>query len=111
MDLSPADTYIHFVLQAASPAVSLSPLPGQLTSPSLRRISRRDKDLGLPATGLAAAAAVSPASLASPPYNGSSDEEAERMEENDEGADEGDEELSEVGTPEVQLLHDSNGTI
>ena len=33
------------------------------------------------------------------------------MEENDEGADEGDEELSEVGTPEVQLLHDSNGTL
>ena len=80
------------------------------TSPSPRRISRRDEDLGLPAaapeaaglpdTAPATASEASPASVADLPYQGSSDEEAE---ERTAGADDGEEDeiSSKEGTPEV----------
>jgi len=115
-------------VQAASPAVGL-PSPGStLTSPSPRRTSRRDADLGLPttapaespsprhepneATGGAAgrsaavpAQAASPASAASQPYYASPDEGGDRMMSEDDD----DEEISLAGTPEVGVWHNQNG--
>ncbi|KAA6420949.1 MAG: hypothetical protein FRX49_09090 [Trebouxia sp. A1-2] len=106
-------------LKAASPAVAL-PSPGsKLTSPSPRRTSRRDADLGLPTTAPAEspsprhepnqatggtvgrsaavpAQAVSPTSAASQPYYASPDEGADCIMSEDDD----DEEISLAGTPE-----------
>lgn len=107
------------LVQAASPAISLPSPGGSLLSPSPRRISRRDADLGLPtatspadsppaASGPAPAPAPphpsSPASAASQPYYASPDDGADRTMSEDDGDDD-DEEISLAGTPEVGGLY------
>ena len=74
--------------QAVSPA-------GSLPSPSPRRISRRDEDLGLPVKAIGRSPKASPASLASPPYQGSSDGGAAQSDGEDV------EEISDRGPPDV----------
>ena len=114
-------------VQAASPAVALPSPVSTLTSPTPRRTSRRDADLGLPTTAPAEspsprhepnqtyagaagrsaavpAQAASPTSAASQPYYASPDEGGDPMmsEEDD------DEEISLAGTPEVGVGHNQN---
>lgn len=117
-------------VQAASPAVAL-PSPGsKLTSPSPRRTSRRDADLGLPTTAPAEspsprhepnqatggtvgrsaavpAQAVSPTSAASQPYYASPDEGADCIMSEDDD----DEEISLAGTPEVCVWHNHSAML
>jgi len=117
-------------VQAASPAVGL-PSPGStLTSPSPRRTSRRDADLGLPTTAPAEspsprhdpgqtnvgtagrsaavpAQAASPASAASQPYYASPDKGGDRMMSEDDD----DEEISLAGTPEVGIWHNHSAML
>lgn len=117
-------------VQAASPAVGF-PSPGSnLASPSPRRTSRRDADLGLPTTAPAEspsprhepnqtrggtvgrsaavpAQAASPAAAASQPYYASPDEGSDRMMSEDDD----DEEISLAGTPEVGVWHNHSALL
>ena len=122
-------------VQAASPAVGL-PSPGSnLTSPSPRRTSRRDADLGLPTTAPAESPSPAPAESPSPRHEPnqatggtagpSADVPAQAASPTsaasqpyyaspDEGGDrmmseeDDDEEISLAGTPEVGVEHNQN---